>query len=85
MEADGDKIVTYRDAMVPKTMPKSLMVVGSGAIGIECEGEKDKRRGGQCLSPTASDAHLHPDDEHAEFLNRARSTTKMGPRRTARR
>ena len=35
MEADGDKIVTYRDAMVPKTMPKSLMVVGSGAIGIE--------------------------------------------------
>ncbi|MDC0462040.1 dihydrolipoyl dehydrogenase [Alphaproteobacteria bacterium] len=35
MEADGDKIVTYRDAMVPKTMPKSLMVVGSGAIGME--------------------------------------------------
>ena len=35
MEADGDKIVTYRDAMVPKIMPKSLMVVGSGAIGIE--------------------------------------------------
>jgi dihydrolipoamide dehydrogenase len=35
MEADGDKIVTYRDAMVPKIMPKSLIVVGSGAIGIE--------------------------------------------------
>ena len=35
MEADGDKIVTYRDAMIPKIMPKSLMVVGSGAIGIE--------------------------------------------------
>ena len=35
MEADNDKIVTYREAMVPKTMPKSLLVVGSGAIGIE--------------------------------------------------
>ena len=35
MEADGHQIVTYRDAMVPKTMPKSLIVVGSGAIGIE--------------------------------------------------
>ena len=35
MESDGNQIVTYRDAMVPKTMPKSLIVVGSGAIGIE--------------------------------------------------
>ena len=35
MESDGAQIVTYRDAMVPKTMPKSLIVVGSGAIGIE--------------------------------------------------
>jgi len=26
---------TYREAMVPETMPKSLLVVGSGAIGIE--------------------------------------------------
>ena len=35
MEADGEQVVTYREAMVPKTMPKSLIVVGSGAIGIE--------------------------------------------------
>ena len=35
MEADGTQVVTYRDAMVPQTMPKSLIVVGSGAIGIE--------------------------------------------------
>ena len=35
MEADGDNIVTYRDAMIPKKIPKSLLVVGSGAIGIE--------------------------------------------------
>jgi len=32
---DGDRIWTYREAMVPKTAPKRLLVVGSGAIGIE--------------------------------------------------
>ncbi|MDI9409448.1 MAG: dihydrolipoyl dehydrogenase [Candidatus Pacebacteria bacterium] len=35
MVPDGDKIWSYREAMVPKSMPKSLLVVGSGAIGIE--------------------------------------------------
>jgi dihydrolipoamide dehydrogenase len=32
---DGERIWTYREAMVPKAAPKSLLVVGSGAIGIE--------------------------------------------------
>jgi dihydrolipoamide dehydrogenase len=32
---DGDRIWTYREAMVPKACPKSLVVIGSGAIGIE--------------------------------------------------
>ncbi len=35
LEADGKLIWTYREAMVPESMPKSLLVVGSGAIGIE--------------------------------------------------
>jgi len=35
MEPDGEKIWTYREAMVPEAMPKSLLVVGSGAIGME--------------------------------------------------
>jgi dihydrolipoamide dehydrogenase len=35
MEPDGDMIWTYREAMVPQVMPKTLLVVGSGAIGIE--------------------------------------------------
>jgi dihydrolipoamide dehydrogenase len=35
MVPDGDRIWTYREAMVPKAMPKSLIVIGSGAIGIE--------------------------------------------------
>jgi dihydrolipoamide dehydrogenase len=33
--ADGDKIWTYRHAMVPKEMPTRLLVIGSGAIGVE--------------------------------------------------
>ncbi len=35
MEPDGDLIWSYFEAMVPKTMPESLVVMGSGAIGIE--------------------------------------------------
>ncbi|MSP95279.1 MAG: dihydrolipoyl dehydrogenase, partial [Alphaproteobacteria bacterium] len=35
LEADGNLVWTYRHAMVPKELPKSLLVVGSGAIGIE--------------------------------------------------
>lgn len=35
MEPDGDRVWTYREAMVPKAAPKSLIVIGSGAIGIE--------------------------------------------------
>jgi dihydrolipoamide dehydrogenase len=35
IEPDGERIWTYFEAMVPPTMPKSLIVMGSGAIGIE--------------------------------------------------
>ena len=35
LEPDGDRVWTYREAMVPKAAPKSLIVIGSGAIGIE--------------------------------------------------
>ena len=35
MEPDGERIWTYREAMTPKFAPKSLVVIGSGAIGIE--------------------------------------------------
>jgi dihydrolipoamide dehydrogenase len=33
--ADGKRIWTYRHAMTPPEMPKNLLVIGSGAIGIE--------------------------------------------------
>ena len=35
LEPDGKLIWTYKEAMVPDVMPKSLLVIGSGAIGIE--------------------------------------------------
>ena len=35
LEADGDLVWTYRHALQPKRMPKRLLVIGSGAIGIE--------------------------------------------------
>ena len=35
LEPDGENIWTYREAMTPKALPKSLLVVGSGAIGVE--------------------------------------------------
>ena len=35
LEPDGKLIWTYKEAMVPAAMPKSLLVIGSGAIGIE--------------------------------------------------
>ena len=35
LEADGDLVWTYRNALTPPRMPKKLLVIGSGAIGIE--------------------------------------------------
>jgi dihydrolipoamide dehydrogenase len=35
LEPDGKFIWTYKEAMIPTEMPKNLLVVGSGAIGIE--------------------------------------------------
>ena len=35
LEADGERIWAYREAMAPKALPKSIVVIGSGAIGIE--------------------------------------------------
>jgi dihydrolipoamide dehydrogenase len=34
-KADGERVWTYRHAMTPKEMPTKLLVIGSGAIGVE--------------------------------------------------
>ncbi len=35
LEPDGKLVWSYKEALVPETMPKSMLVIGSGAIGIE--------------------------------------------------
>ncbi|CDK98186.1 Dihydrolipoyl dehydrogenase (E3 component of pyruvate and 2-oxoglutarate dehydrogenases complexes) (Dihydrolipoamide dehydrogenase) [Magnetospirillum gryphiswaldense MSR-1 v2] len=35
LEPDGKFVWTYKEALVPDTVPKALLVIGSGAIGIE--------------------------------------------------
>src|SRR5690606_27262425 len=35
LEADGDTVWSYKEALLPSEMPKNLLVVGSGAIGSE--------------------------------------------------
>jgi dihydrolipoamide dehydrogenase len=35
LEADGELVWTYKEAMVPKIVPERLLVIGSGAIGVE--------------------------------------------------
>ena len=35
IEPDGERIWTYREAMVPEAIPESALVIGAGAIGVE--------------------------------------------------
>jgi dihydrolipoamide dehydrogenase len=35
VEVDGEKVLTYREAILQNTLPKSVIIVGSGAIGVE--------------------------------------------------
>ena len=35
IEPDGERILTYREAIASPTQPKSAIVLGSGAIGLE--------------------------------------------------
>ena len=35
LEPDGEKVWSYKEAMVPDDIPASILVVGSGAIGME--------------------------------------------------
>jgi dihydrolipoamide dehydrogenase len=35
LEPDGERVWSYREALVPKAAPKTMIVIGSGAIGIE--------------------------------------------------
>jgi dihydrolipoamide dehydrogenase len=35
-KVDGERILTYLEAILQEKFPKSVVVIGSGAIGVEC-------------------------------------------------
>ena len=76
LEADGDRIWAYREAMAPKTMPGSIVVIGSGAIGIEF-GSFYRALGAEVTVVEALDRILPVEDEEVSRAAR-RSFEKRG-------
>jgi dihydrolipoamide dehydrogenase len=76
LEADGDRIWAYREAMAPKTMPGSIVVIGSGAIGIEF-GSFYRALGAEVTVVEALDRILPVEDEEVSKAAR-RSFEKRG-------
>ena len=76
LEADGDRIWAYREAMAPKTMPASIIVIGSGAIGIEF-GSFYRALGAEVTVVEALDRILPVEDEEVSKAAR-RAFEKRG-------
>lgn len=76
MEPDGENIWTYREAMTPKALPKSLLVVGSGAIGSEFASFY-KNMGAQVTLIEMAENILPVEDEEISKLAR-KSFEKQG-------
>jgi dihydrolipoamide dehydrogenase len=76
MEPDGESIWTYREAMTPKALPKSLLVVGSGAIGVEFASFY-KNMGSEVTIVEMADNILPVEDEEISKLAR-KSFEKQG-------
>ena len=62
---DGKIVVTCKEAMVPETMPKKLLVIGSGAIGIEFASYYDM--GSDVTVVEVMDRILAEDEEISAF------------------
>ncbi|NBZ89396.1 dihydrolipoyl dehydrogenase [Stagnihabitans tardus] len=71
LEPDSDRIWTYFEALKPKTLPKSLIVVGSGAIGTEFA-SFFARLGTQVTVIEAMDRVLPAEDAEIAALARKR-------------
>jgi dihydrolipoamide dehydrogenase len=76
LEPDGDRVWTYKEAMVPQSMPKSLLVIGSGAIGIEFA-SFFRNMGAAVTVVEALDRVLPVEDEEISALAR-KSFEKQG-------
>ena len=35
IDPDGNQVITYKEAMIPENQPKSMIIIGAGAIGVE--------------------------------------------------
>jgi len=66
---DGKLVWTYREAMVPDIMPKRLLVIGSGAIGIEFASFYNEL-GSQVTVVEALDRILPAEDEEISAFAR---------------
>ena len=78
LEPDGELIWTYREAMVPKAFPELLLVVGSGAIGIEFASFY-RTLGSEVTVVEVLDRVLPVEDEEISQLA-AKAFTKQGMR-----
>ena len=70
IEADPAHIWTYREALTPQALPRSLLVIGSGAIGIEF-GCFYRALGAEVTVVEALDRILPAEDEEISALARA--------------
>jgi dihydrolipoamide dehydrogenase len=66
---DGKNIWTYKEALVPKSVPKSMIIVGSGAIGIEFASFYNAL-GCEVIVLEASERILHAEDEEISTMAR---------------
>jgi dihydrolipoamide dehydrogenase len=66
-ESDGNLVWNYRHAMVAKKIPKSLLIIGSGAIGIEFASFY-KEMGSDVTVIEISDKILPAEDEEISSL-----------------
>lgn len=71
IEIDGERIVTYREAILQEKLPKSVVIIGAGAIG--CEFSTIWRSYGSEVYLVEILEHILPleDDEVAEELTRS--------------
>src|SRR6202000_3449687 len=76
LEPDGKLIWTYREAMVPPSFPKSLLIVGSGAIGIEFASFY-RTLGAEVTGVDVLDRVLPVEDEESS-ATAAKAFTKQG-------
>ncbi|WP_114391627.1 dihydrolipoyl dehydrogenase [Oleisolibacter albus] len=76
LEPDGKLVWTYREAMVPETMPKSLLVIGTGAIGVEFASFY-RTMGAEVTLVEVLDRILPVEDEEISALA-AKAFTKQG-------